>query len=1074
MGFFRSHTTVNRANKIADFTINTAEYGSAVPEILGTTRIGGNVLYYDDFTAHEHRETHRAGKGGRHKMVNITYTYTVAAILGLCEGPISGIGRVWFGKNIFNYPNESIGLTLFKGDENQAPWAYVQGKHPEKALPYSGLAYMAGVIELGESAAFPNYTFEVKGKLLNTGDGVDVNPADYVRYVLDKVGMRDIEIIGLDKYRRYCREADLLISTPSDQLSSETAQKIINDIMTLTGAYMFWSNNVFKIVIREDRPVGNWKPNTDIMYDLTADDLIPQSNNALITYDIKDSSELYNQFPVEFINRSNSYEKETVSYALTDDIKKYGVRQASTLKAHYLYKKSRAVKVAEMWARRVKYEKIRYTFKLDWAFCRLEVGDLITLTDKASGIEKQLASVNSVKEDKNGILTITAVSRPPMTLTPAEFNVHEVDRPFVDYNIQPPDTDTPVIVQPPADLTNTGFELWVGAKGKTDGWGGCTVYVSDDDTNYRRLGQISNTARLGVLTAAVGAADTSITVKSNGTFLSGTKRDAERGNTLCWLDGECLSYQTATMLSNGDYKLDGCIRGQYNTTAAKHNTGAKFARLDDTLLKVPYLKEDIGKTVYLKFCSYNVFGANEQDIAAVEPVKYKIQRYYIPNVSNVVAYNRYRQQKDGVSRYDLVVGWDKPNITSYKECQVWYKTNHQQSFALNKAIPEGVKADDIGFSGDWIFGGSGVTQVVIPQAVVGDKYKIAVCTVDQFGEMNTPDTSPQTEILVALKTTIPNTPDGLTIAFGQSAELTWSEVTNTDVAFYEIRLDINAGVENSNLLARTNSVKANVNLVNRSGKIYLFAKNALGKYSLPATINYNKPVPPRPKAPVLTATLGGFGVTAGSIPNGCIGMSVYIDNKDAIRTPNNVLSYTCGAGIYNVRIAYYDLFGESEKSEAKLVTVKVEIDGDMLKKEAISLEHINNKVREKLEAGETAQEMVRVVTDNLNDPEKAKNYSAISQLSNDINLRVKKSDVINQINISENGVLIDGSKVHITGDTLFDNNVITRGMIQAGAVTADKMLVGNSEGARLALRNNLIEVYDDNNVLRVKLGVWDE
>ncbi|CDF26872.1 putative uncharacterized protein [Dialister sp. CAG:588] len=146
----------------------------------------------------------------------------------------------------------------------------------------------------------------------------------------------------------------------------------------------------------------------------------------------------------------------------------------------------------------------------------------------------------------------------------------------------------------------------------------------------------------------------------------------------------------------------------------------------------------------------------------------------------------------------------------------------------------------------------------------------------------------------------------------------------------------------------------------------------------------------------------------------------------------------------------------------------------MLKKETISLEHINNKVREKLEAGETAQEMVRVVTDNLNDPEKAKNYSAISQLSNDINLRVKKGDVINQINISENGVLIDGSKVHITGDTLFDNNVITRGMIQAGAVTTDKMLVGNSEGARLALRNNLIEVYDDNNVLRVKLGVWDE
>lgn len=228
---------------------------------------------------------------------------------------------------------------------------------------------------------------------------------------------------------------------------------------------------------------------------------------------------------------------------------------------------------------------------------------------------------------------------------------------------------------------------------------------------------------------------------------------------------------------------------------------------------------------------------------------------------------------------------------------------------------------------------------------------------------------------------------------------------------------------------------------------------------------------------MLTSTIGGFGLTAEASPKDCTGMNIYIsgtDGQKTIKTENNSYSHTCGAGIYDVSIAYYDLFGEGEKSKDTRVTVKIEIDGDMLKKEAISLEHINSKVKEKLEAGETAKEMVRVVTENLNDSEKAKKYSAISQLSNDINLRVKKGDIINQINISENGVLIDGSKVHITGDTLFDHNVITRGMIQAGAVTADKMLVGNSEGARLALRNNLIEVYDDNNVLRVKLGVWDE
>lgn len=61
-----------------------AKYGEVVPEILGTTRIGGNVIYYDDFTAHEHNET-QGGKGGN-KTVSTTYTYTVAIIIGAVRG----------------------------------------------------------------------------------------------------------------------------------------------------------------------------------------------------------------------------------------------------------------------------------------------------------------------------------------------------------------------------------------------------------------------------------------------------------------------------------------------------------------------------------------------------------------------------------------------------------------------------------------------------------------------------------------------------------------------------------------------------------------------------------------------------------------------------------------------------------------------------------------------------------------------------------------------------------------------------------------------------------------------------
>lgn len=1091
MSFFRGKTTTTRANKISEFTVNTAEYGAVVPEIIGTVRTAGNVIYYDDFTAHEHRETHKAGKGGKSKQVSITYTYTVAVILGLCEGPISGIGKVWIGKNVHNYPADDIQLTLFDGKENQQPWAYTQGKHPDKALPYSGLAYMAGVIDLGDSGSMPSYNFEVKGRLLETGDGIDVNPADYIRYVLDKIGKKDMQIIGLDNYRKYCKEADLLISSPPDE-NAKAAREVVNEIAKLTNAYVFWSNDKLKIVPLADRPVGSWAPDKTGITDLTADDFLPQSGGALITYKRKDSSAIYNQFPVEFINRANGYEKESVSYEFTEDIKNYGVRAASVTNAHYIYTKERAVKIAEQLARNNKYERTQYTFKLDWSLCRLEVGDLVRLTDENSGIFEQVAVINGITEGTDGCLTVTAISRAPGDYPAAKYNVHANDRPYIDYNKTAPDT-IPVIFQPPADLTADGLELWIAAKGKEDGWGGCTVYVSDDNTNYRTVGQIAGSARCGKLTQPLSPmpnhpSGNQVFVTCNDQLLSGTPQDAQRKNTLCWIDGECMSYTTAMLQASGLWLLSGLYRGQCNTTVRMHAKDTDFVRLDNSVFKVPFAKDDIGKKIYLKFCSYNIFGAGQQDLSEVKAYEYTLAPYYIPPVTNITAYNRYRQLADGVSRYDIVVNWTPPELQSYLQGDVWYKTSNGQ--AKDLVIKEGTKGSELGFDGEWTFGGSGKDQVVIPQAIVGDTYLIAVCTKDEWGESTSPDTSPQMKILVALKTEIPNTPDGFGIDFGAVCTASWKEVTNTDVAFYEIRTDQSPGAETSGLLVRTNNLSAILPLTERSGTLYLYAKSAIGKYSAPAILQYNKPVPKKPNPPVLTSTIGGFGLTAEAIPKDCAGMNIYIsgtDGQKTIKTENNSYSYTCGAGIYDVSIAYYDLFGEGEKSGESRVVVKVSISKEMLEDEAVSLAKVDALVKQKLNDGEIAKQNVATVVSNLGNLMLAKaNYSAIAQMTDAINLRVQKGDVINQINLSPTTTTIASRYLHVGAETVIDNNVIVSRMLAAKAVTADKLAVTSlsaitarigkletaTSGARTVIQDNLIQVFDSNNMLRVRMGVW--
>lgn len=1030
MSLFKGKTTVNRADKISDFTVATAEYGSAVPEILGTTRTGGNVIYYDDFTAHEHKETQRAGKGGGSKTVTITYTYTAALIFALCEGPIKGMGKVWIDKEIHTYPSDKIGLTLYYGTETQEPWPYVVGKHPEKALPYTGLAYMAGVIDLGNNASLPNFNFEVKGKLTETGDGVDVNPADYILYILNKIGMGDVAIEGIDNYRRYCNAADLLISTPSDDTTARSAREIINEIATLTNAYIFWSNNQFKIVPLADRPVGNWEPNKTIMYDLTPDDFLEQ-NGACVTYQRKDSSEVYNRFTVEFLNRANGYEKESVSYEDTEDIQLYGLRQASTTKAHYVYTKKRAVYLAEELARKNKYERNKYTFKLDWAFCRLEVGDLVTLTDPSIGLEKQVAIIDSVTEDKSGLLTYTAISRAGENFSEAVYSVHDTERPFIDFSPEPGDVDAPAIFQPPTELTSNGNELWIGAKGMSPNWGGCNVWISDNNENYLLAGKITSSARLGTLAAPITKDSDKLEVAVNGTLLSGSALDAERANTLCWVDGECLSYTKATLLQNGNYELSGLVRGQYNTAAAAHGQGAKFARCDETLLKTPLKKEDVGKKLWIKFTSYNIFGAQEQSLADVDAYEYTVMAYYIPPVLNLSAHNRYRELQDGVSRYDIVVDWSPPEFANYLEGNIWYKTSGGQGDALT--FKEGIAGDRQGYNGQWIFGGSGYSQVVIPQAIVGDTYLIACATKDQYGESNSPDMAPQTEILVALKTTTPNTPNNFGITFGEAAILSWDEVTNADVVFYEVRYDANPGTEDSNLLARTNGTGSAVTLKDRKGKLYLYAKSAIGKYSSPATLEYNKALPPKPVQLSATPRLGGMSIIVSSIPSGCNGVNFYIDDTVLIQSANTTITHSCEAGIHSIAAAYTDIFGEGPKCDSILCTVKLKVDNDLIEKETLTIDRMTP---------EAMGAISNASVDKINIAVKGilGEGSALVLQDGEYALVASNGEVLTGIFANSDGVIrLSGKYIHITGETLFEDNIITNKMLQAGSVSAEKL-----------------------------------
>ena len=1032
MGFLfnRGRNTTNRADMISDFMINTASYGEVVPEVLGTTRLSGNIIYYDDFTPHEHKTTTRTGKGGGSKHTEITYTYTVACAIGLCEGPIQGIGKVWRDKEIYDYPNEKIELTAYKGDYGQAPWPYVISKHPEKALPYSGLAYMAGVVDLGERGSLPQYNFEIKGKLLETGDGVDVNPADYIVHVLKSIGIDDVNIDGLEHYREYCKAADILISTPPDSRSSK-AQTVINDIAEITNSLVFWSTDRLKIVPLADKPIGTWSPYNQIQYNLTADDLIPASDGQLVIYKRKDSSESYNQATVEFINRANGYEKETVAFEIVADVQKNGLKPAPKKSAHYLYTKARAQYYAEQLAMKRLYAKNQYTFRLDWAFCRLEPGDLVTLTDELCGLNKQIVVITSVSEAADGQLEITAEGKPPGTYAPAKYNVHENERPFIDYNQAAPSVNDVAIFQTVGDVG--GNQIFVGVNAPS-GWGGCSVWVSDNGENYRRIGSITQQARMGKLKYGFAQnGDFCNVIINQGVLKSGTHVDAERANTLCWINGEALSYETVETHPDNWYTLRGLVRGQYGTNAINHGANERFVRVDEALFHYPYRKEDINKTVYLKFTSLNLFGSNEQGLDEVREYQYKIVPYYIPEVNNLTLLTKYYKIGNGVLSFDVVAQFDIPQINSFDTVELWYR--------------EGNAA--------WKYGGNGNGQISISGCELGHTYEVKAIVKDVHGNTSQGVTK---SITVAMKTEVPNAPQGFSITFSDKANFNWLEVRNADVDFYELRLDTRTG-QTDGLIGKSNNTTYSGMLRERTGKVYLYAHNPAKGYGAPAELTYNVPQPKQPTNLKATANINGIGVTFEAIPANCKGANVYVDSK-VYFTATNALTIPLEAGVYNVKVAYVDIFGEGPATQPVSVAVKAKIDKALLDMESLGISDMDKAVKAlKSEVG-TVKSDVSGFSSKLIDQANAfqrtvndlnRNVSSqITQISNGIELKVTNAlgkldgkELISRINLTPAGTRIDGKLLHVTGQAKFDDNIITNKMLQADSVNARNIHVNN-------------------------------
>ena len=156
--------------RLSDLTLMASTAGAPIPRVYGRARLSGQVIWatnLEEVVNTSSQTTRSGGKGmgsggGGSSVTTTTTTYSYFANLavGLCEGPIGAVLRVWAdGK-----PLDLSGVTMraYPGDEMQTPDPLIVAKDGDVPA-YRGLAYV--VFERLSLAAFgnriPQLSFEV-------------------------------------------------------------------------------------------------------------------------------------------------------------------------------------------------------------------------------------------------------------------------------------------------------------------------------------------------------------------------------------------------------------------------------------------------------------------------------------------------------------------------------------------------------------------------------------------------------------------------------------------------------------------------------------------------------------------------------------------------------------------------------------------------------------------------------------------------------------------------------------------------------------------------------------------------
>ena len=529
--------------RLSELRVQTSSYGTSIPQLFGTMRVAGTVIWSTDLI--ETRTVTHAGKG---QPGVAQYSYRASFAVLLSARKVTAIGRIWAdGQLIRGAAGDwkvQTGFRLHQGGEGQAPDPLIASAEGAGMTPaHRGCAYV--VFEDMALEAFgnrlPSLTYEV------TADPLPVGVGTIAAAVAPELsGGAALAVDGF----------------------AATGGSVAAVLDTLAEASGAWFAPVDGGLVMRDGgpPVATVAPerDRDASRTIAAADKAP----AVVTVGHYDPAREW-QAGLQRARRSGP-----AGTLLAIEVP--AAIDAATAKG-----------IATAALARAAAARVRRTVPTTLAGLAFVPGDLVTLSDEAGvwRIEEvsleamattltliPIASVASVATASSGRVLAT----PDLPIGATLLHVAEL-----------PSLDDAVLVQP---------RLTVVANGSGAGWRGAALLVSlDDGATWTEAGATAAPAVIGSVEAPAAAGQAALIDRAGQVvvrlaredmILSDADADAlDAGANMALTGDELLQFGHAEPLGGGRWRLSQLWRGRRGTPSAGGSVGDRFALLDGAAVR---------------------------------------------------------------------------------------------------------------------------------------------------------------------------------------------------------------------------------------------------------------------------------------------------------------------------------------------------------------------------------------------------------------------------------------------------------------------------------------------------------